>query len=940
MERGTVQRRLATVYIETDTTASDGNATITPSTDVDVWTYEITGLVEGVNNITVTATDGAGNSAEATASITVDVTAPMLEAAAVEADYTHVDVTYSEAVIGGDIIANYTADNGLVIIGVTNTSGNTYWLTTSQHVVNVTYTITVSGITDLVGNPIDSGADTAAFTRSVNSAPTRPTVNAPADGSEVAVLTPALVVNASEDADGDEVTYTMEVSTAGDFGSITASAANIAGSGTVASWEVPADLTDNTRYYWRALASDGNLNSAYMDTAAFFVNTANDNPGVPGISAPVDGSAVSGQSPVLEVTNAADEDEDTLTYEFDVATDSLFSSIVTGVIDIAEGAGTTAWTVTATLDDNRVYYWRSRAQDEHGAYSVWVSGSFTVNTGNDAPTAPVLASPADNSEVAALTPVLEVSNATDLDGDVLSYAFEVDTVETFNSAGSQTSGLVAEGAGTTSWAVAVNLLDNTTYYWRSKANDGVTDGQWMTTGTFFVNTANDIPGAPALVNPADNSEVTGLTPSLQVNAADVDNDALTYEYEVYSDSSLTSMIAGASGQGTSWTVTPALSDNTRYWWRARAEDEHGAVGSWMASSTFFVNNNGTNDAPAITITRPGVSESATRLTTFNIEWTDSDPDSNATIALYYDMDTTGNDGTLITSGISEDDGTNSYVWDISGLSEGTYYVYGKIDDGVTVVYGYSAGAVTIDRTAPETTAVPAGGLYSSAQEVSLTSNETATIYYTVDGTEPTNSLPEYSGVINITSTTTLKYFGVDEAGNAESVKTEVYTIYETLPSGTIEINNGVEYTNSVAVSLVLSATDNEGVAGMKFGSDGVTWTAEEAYAGAKAWELIAGDGTKTVYVRYKDGAGNWSGEYSDTIVLDTVLPVTAAAPAGGVYNVAQAVTLASVDESQVTIYYTVDGTEPTTASPVYATPINIASTTTLKYFGVDSAENA
>src|SRR3990172_3333013 len=256
---GTVDE-LATVHVATDTTASDGDAAVVDG----VWTYEITGLAEGDNNITVTATDGAGNVSTETTAITVDVTQPTLEADGVEVDYTHVDVTYSEAVIGGDIIANYTADSGLVIIGVTNTSGNTYRLTTGQHEVGILYTITASGITDLVGNAIDSGADTASFTRSVNSAPTRPTVNTPVNNAEVAVLTPTLVVNASTDADGDEVTYTFEVSEASGFVSVTASVVGVTSNGTTAAWTLSKELEENRRYYWRALASDGDLNSQWM----------------------------------------------------------------------------------------------------------------------------------------------------------------------------------------------------------------------------------------------------------------------------------------------------------------------------------------------------------------------------------------------------------------------------------------------------------------------------------------------------------------------------------------------------------------------------------------------------------------------------------------------------------------------------------------------------
>jgi len=62
------------VFVETDTTASDGLATVTGTT----WSYTITGLEEGGNGITVTAEDAAGNAATAISSIVLDSTPPDL----------------------------------------------------------------------------------------------------------------------------------------------------------------------------------------------------------------------------------------------------------------------------------------------------------------------------------------------------------------------------------------------------------------------------------------------------------------------------------------------------------------------------------------------------------------------------------------------------------------------------------------------------------------------------------------------------------------------------------------------------------------------------------------------------------------------------------------------------------------------------------------------
>jgi len=95
----------------------------------------------------------------------------------------------------------------------------------------------------------------------------------------------------------------------------------------------------------------------------------------------------------------------------------------------------------------------------------------------------------------------------------------------------------------------------------------------------------------------------------------------------------------------------------------------------------------------------------------------------------------------------------------------------------------------------------------------------------------------------------------------------------TPPSGSISINAGATYATSTSVTLALSATDAaSGVAQMRFSNDGSSWTNWESYAMARSWTLASGDGTKTVYVQFKDNADLISSSYSDTIVLDTAFP--------------------------------------------------------------------
>lgn len=90
----------------------------------------------------------------------------------------------------------------------------------------------------------------------------------------------------------------------------------------------------------------------------------------------------------------------------------------------------------------------------------------------------------------------------------------------------------------------------------------------------------------------------------------------------------------------------------------------------------------------------------------------------------------------------------------------------------------------------------------------------------------------------------------------------------TPPTGTISINSGAATTNSTTVTLTLSCTDASGCSEMQFSNDNTAWSTAEAYATSKTWTLLSGDGTKTVYVKFKDAAGNWSTAFNDTITLD------------------------------------------------------------------------
>jgi len=93
-------------------------------------------------------------------------------------------------------------------------------------------------------------------------------------------------------------------------------------------------------------------------------------------------------------------------------------------------------------------------------------------------------------------------------------------------------------------------------------------------------------------------------------------------------------------------------------------------------------------------------------------------------------------------------------------------------------------------------------------------------------------------------------------------------------------------------------------------------------------------GPVDVLLRNADGP---SGTLTDGFTYDDGAPTTTASPSGGVFSGSVDVTL-SADEPATT-YYTNDGSDPTTSSSVYSAPITINTTTTLKFFSVDSSNN-
>jgi len=95
---------------------------------------------------------------------------------------------------------------------------------------------------------------------------------------------------------------------------------------------------------------------------------------------------------------------------------------------------------------------------------------------------------------------------------------------------------------------------------------------------------------------------------------------------------------------------------------------------------------------------------------------------------------------------------------------------------------FSIHGVKVIYATHSITASPAGGTYHLPQSVTLESTEPATIYYTTDGSEPTNSSSAYTGPISIVTNTTLMFMAVASSDNHTASGVETYVIYPTVQS--------------------------------------------------------------------------------------------------------------------------------------------------------------
>jgi len=145
----------------------------------------------------------------------------------------------------------------------------------------------------------------------------------------------------------------------------------------------------------------------------------------------------------------------------------------------------------------------------------------------------------------------------------------------------------------------------------------------------------------------------------------------------------------------------------------------------------------------------------------------------------------------------------------------------------------------------------------------------------------------------------------------------VYVVWRDTPPGSKEVYFRESHDGSSSFQATVDISNNAGTSGIPL-------------------QDLSGD---KLYVVWRDSA---VGNYEIFLKVGTVgggsLPVTTTVfPPGGTYSSPQSVTLTT--NVPASTYYTLDGSPPTTSSSLYTEPVDIETTTTLKFFSIDGSDS-
>jgi uncharacterized protein (TIGR03382 family) len=462
-------------------------------------------LPDGQHTVRATATDAVGNTSPSsnTHTFTVDTTAPAAPVVITPADGSTINdntPAYSGTAEAGSTVAVIV--DGVQVGTTTATAAGTWSFTPTTGLPNGTHTVRATA-TDAVGN---TSPDSNTNTFIVDATPpAAPVVITPANGVTINDNTPAYSGTAEA---GSLITVIVDGSS---VGTVTADAAG--------NWSLtPATALADGTHEVKARAEDATGNvSADSNTNTFTVDTT---ALAPVVFTPANGAVLTDNTPAYSGTAEAGN---TVTVIVDGAT--------VGTVT-ADAAGNWSFTPATALADGS-HTVKATATDAVGNTSPDSNtNTFTVDT--TPPAAPVLVTPANNSETNDTTPTF-------------SGTAEANVTVTVFLDGTQLGTTTADAAGNWTFTPATALAQGT-----YDASAVATDAAGNTSPSSNVNRFTidtTVVGTPVVTSPANNSVTSDTTPTI-TGTADANNTVTVS----LNGAPVGTVTADASG---TWSFTPA-----------------------------------------------------------------------------------------------------------------------------------------------------------------------------------------------------------------------------------------------------------------------------------------------------------------------------------------------------------------------------------------------
>ncbi len=412
--------------------------------------------------------------------------------------------------------------------------------------------------------------------------PDAPAPLLPEDGTNVTTDQPELVVTNATSPLGDELSYSFEVFSDEALTTLVTSASGVTEGATESDWVLDVALDEDTRFWWRAAASDAFVTGEWSDAFSLFIDVDGNAPSIPMPVSPLTGEVMAADAQDIVWFDSSSPQGQVLTYTVlivDVGgTVTVLEEDVTG----SDGIDTETLDVSGVLTAGDLYRWTVEAFDQSGrASGPSEEQLFGFQTTNTPPTSPGFASPVDDEEIDEVSPLVVLDPAFDAQGGELDYLLEIDDTIEFSSA-FDLEQTAAEDATAVTFDLASEGIELTEGEWfmRARATDLNGATSEPVTISIFSRGANDPPSVPRLDAPSDDlvtdPEATGFTVS---GSVDPEGDAVTYELVVASDSALTDVLLERTSADGEFPAE-AVEFRGRVFWSARAVDDLGAASDW------------------------------------------------------------------------------------------------------------------------------------------------------------------------------------------------------------------------------------------------------------------------------------------------------------------------------------------------------------------------